>query len=125
MRRLSAMNVLDYVGIPTPEPMTPPLPIACTLTAEDYSERTTWIAKLNRESCRSHHQDDLTLELVYDIAASAQVRELVRLEEECCAFLRFTLADAAGEIHLRIDAPVEARDSVGVLFAPFLDGLQA
>ena len=105
--------------------MTSPLPIACTLTAEAYSERTTWIAKLNRESCRAYHQEDLTLELAYDIAAATQVRELVRREEECCAFLHFTLAEAAGEIHLRIVAPAEARDSTGALFAPFLDGLQA
>jgi hypothetical protein len=104
--------------------MTIPLPIACTLTPGDYSERLTWIAKLNRESLRSFHQNDLTLELVYDISASSQVRELVQREQTCCAFLHFDVAETADAIHLRIQAPPGARDSTGALagalFAPFL-----
>jgi len=104
--------------------MTTPLPIACTLAPGDYSERLAWIAKLNRESLRSFHQDDLTLDLVYDIAAGGQVRELIRREEKCCAFLHFDVAETADAIRLRIEAPAEARDSTGALasalFAPFL-----
>jgi hypothetical protein len=99
-------------------------PIACTLTSTDYADRLAWIGTLNRESLRSHRQIGATLELVYDPTASARVRELVRREEKCCAFLRFSIDETSDAIHLLIQAPPEARDSAaaltGTLFAPFL-----
>jgi len=105
--------------------MTTP-PIACTLAPEDYADRLAWIGRLNRESLRSHRLDGVTLELVYDGTASGQVRELVRREERCCAFLRFSMDETGSAIRLLIEAPVEACDSTGTitstLFAPFLAG---
>jgi hypothetical protein len=50
------------------------------------------------------------------------VRELVRRERECCAFLEFSLDVTTDAVHLRIAAPAEARVSAGVLLEPFLGG---
>jgi hypothetical protein len=101
-------------------------PVACTLSPEDYTERLAWIARLNRESLRSQRQEDLTLDLMYDVAARASVHELVRREAKCCSFLHFVITETADAIHLRIEAPEDVRDSTGtnvqVLFEPFLVG---
>lgn len=102
--------------------MTTLPPIACTLTSGDYADRLTWIAKLNRESLRSYHLEDLTLELVYDPMVGSQVRDLVEREEKCCAFLHFTVNETADAIHMRIEAPPDARYSARALFMPFLEG---
>jgi len=69
--------------------------IACTLASGDYADRVAWIAELNREYLRSYHQSGLTLELVYASAARSKIRDLVRREEKCCAFLHFIIDDAS------------------------------
>ncbi len=105
--------------------MTTP-PIACTLASDDYADRLDWIGRLNTASLRSHRQDGVILELVYDPTAGGQLRELVRREEKCCAFLRFRIDETGDAIHLLIEAPAEACDPTGAqtstLFAPFLAG---
>jgi len=101
-------------------------PIACTLAPDDHAERLAWIADLNRASLRSHRQHGVTLELMYDPAASGQVRELVRREEACCGFLRFSINETSDTLHLLIEAPTAAADSteplISTLFMPFLAG---
>jgi hypothetical protein len=95
-------------------------PIACTLPADTYRQRLDWIAQLTRDGLRSHHRHDLTLELRYASDVADRVRELVRKEEQCCAFLRFELAEHNGDILLTITAPERARDAVDLLFAQFV-----
>jgi|GEM_PF-992958 len=104
-------------------PSTSPATIACTLTPGARADRVRWIAALNRAHLRSHHRHDLALELTYAPAAAAQVRRLVREEQACCAFLRFDLTEAATGVHLRIEAPAEAREATGLLLEPFLSGV--
>ena len=84
-------------------------PIACTLPSGEFSERMVWIAGLNRASLLRHQQQDLHLELMYAGDAVAQVRELVRREQQCCAFLTFVLREQEGTVTLTIDAPESAR----------------
>src|SRR4051812_43270285 len=93
----------------THRPETDPPPIACTLGAGDYAERLAWIATLNGDALLTHRRHDLTLDLTYAPEAAAQVRELVRREEACCAFLRFTVDVTSDAVHLRIEAPATAR----------------
>jgi hypothetical protein len=95
-------------------------PIACTLMAGDFEERLAWIADLNRDGLRASRRADLRLELTYDPAVSHRVREMVRREQECCAFLAFGLREEAGSITLTVDAPEEVRDGVDLVFEPFL-----
>jgi hypothetical protein len=94
---------------------TTSLPIACTLDAGDFSERVRWIAALNRDVLRAHARHDLVLELRYDPAAADRVRELVRREQRCCAFLAFAVEETTDAVVLRITAPPEARDALDTI----------
>jgi hypothetical protein len=99
-------------------PSEPP-PIACTLGAGDFHERLAWIAQLNSGALRSHRRDDLQLVLVYAPEAGDNVRDLIRREQACCAFLTFTLRDTAESVELTIEAPGMAPDAADLVFAPF------
>ncbi|MDP3716481.1 MAG: hypothetical protein Q8T13_01795 [Acidobacteriota bacterium] len=95
-------------------------PIACTLEGESYPERIAWIADLAREGLRSHRRDDLTLELDYAPEVAGRVHEMVRKEQECCAFLSFDITDRNNAVRLTITAPGRARDVADDLFEQFL-----
>ena len=73
------------------------VPVACTLTGSSYQERLNWIAQLIRDGLRSYRRRDLVLDLHFDHAVADRVREMVRREEECCAFLRFEVIEADRE----------------------------
>ena len=100
-------------------------PIACTLTPGDYKARLAWIADLSRDALRSQVRRDLELELVYSADAAERVRDMVRLEQDCCAFLTFDLNQRPDEIRLRIKAPERARDAADMLFGQFLPSAEA
>lgn len=109
----------------SPSPSGPTPPLACTLTPESYAERVAWIARLNRASLRSHRRDGPVLELRYARDAGPAVRELVRREAACCAFLEFTITEEAGVVRLRVEVPGTAEAAAGTLVAPFLAGAGA
>ena len=69
-------------------------PIACTLALGAFKSRTAQIAALNQDALRKHARRDLVLELSYAPDARERVRELVRNERRCCAFLGFELHEA-------------------------------
>jgi len=98
-------------------PDTPP--IACTLAPGDYLARLAWIAKLARDGLRRAERRDLELELHYALETADRVREMVRRERACCAFLTFDLQETSGEIQLIIRAPEEARGALDMLFGQF------
>jgi hypothetical protein len=112
---LKLLEELLYADMTTPD--TPP--IACTLAPGDYPARLAWIAKLARDGLRSSERRDLVLELHYALEAADRVREMVRRERACCAFLTFDLQETSEEIQLIIRAPEEARGAVDMLFAVF------
>jgi hypothetical protein len=96
-----------------------PAPIACTLGAGDFGKRLGWIAELNATWLRDYRRDDLRLELVYAPGAREQVLELVRREQECCAFLTFEVREAADAVRLIIVAPEAARGAAETVFEQF------
>lgn len=96
------------------------LPVACTLAPGAYKDRITSIAALNTSALRSHDRRDLTLDLRYAPQARERVREMVRNERTCCAFLDFDLREAEDEIHLIIRAPETAREAADSLFEHFV-----
>src|SRR5262245_12825833 len=95
-------------------------PIACTLTAEDLRERLAGIAALARDALRDYQRDDLVLDVQYAPEAAARLREMVRKEQACCAFLAFDLREEPQGVRLRIRAPEEAREVADMLFAQFI-----
>ena len=98
-------------------------PIACTLTPGDYRNRVDWIETLAKQSLRSARRNGLTLRLTYGPEAVEAVRDLVRKEQSCCAFLRFEMREDAHGVHLSVTAPERARDAADLLFAHFAPDL--
>jgi hypothetical protein len=95
-------------------------PIACMLDRGDFRERLAWIADLNREALLGERRDDLRLELTYMAQSLVRVRELVRRERQCCAFLDFELRAEADRVRLVVTAPEAARAAADLVFEPFL-----
>jgi hypothetical protein len=95
-------------------------PIVCTLSAGNFKDRIAWIGELTRDALRSHGRQDLILDLRYAPEAAGRVREMVRKEQECCAFLTFELHEDVDEIRLMITAPEQAREAANQLFEQFV-----
>jgi hypothetical protein len=99
-------------------------PIACTLAPEEYKSRVASIGDLARGALRSHARGDLELQLVYAADAAEEVREMVRKEQDCCAFLTFSLEERPEEIRLTIKVPERARETADMVFSQFLPSAQ-
>ncbi|MEQ9523519.1 MAG: hypothetical protein RIM96_13430 [Thalassobaculum sp.] len=97
----------------------PSTAIACTLSSGDFRQRLAWIAALNRDALHTRHRDGRRLELTYAPDAVDRVSEMVHREQQCCAFLSFTLHREAGAIRLVIEAPEAAAGSLDAVFEPF------
>lgn len=101
---------------------TPAAPIACTLGTGAYEERLARIAELNRSALKSVRREGGRLILLYDARFATRVREMVRREQQCCAFLRFEWDEGKSGLTLLITAPESARDVLDALFDPFTSG---
>jgi hypothetical protein len=95
-------------------------PIACTLSAGDYKERLAEIAKLARDALWSYKRDGLILRLRYDAVFADRVKEMVRREQDCCAFLTFELREQGREILVTVSASEKARVAAEVMFDQFI-----
>ena len=95
-------------------------PIACTLRLGEFKDRLAWIAALNKDALRKYQRRDLVLELSYALEARERVREMVRNEQACCAFLAFELHETGNEIRLTVTAPEKAREAADTLFEQFV-----
>jgi len=100
-------------------------PIACTLAPSAYRDRLNWISVLTRDALRNYMRAGLTLELHYAAEARDRVREMVRNEQTCCAFLRFDVHHTANEVVVTITAPEAAREAADSLFEQFIAGAPA
>jgi hypothetical protein len=94
--------------------------IACTLTGAAHADRVAWIARLNGDGLRTWQRGLTSLELHYTVGVRDRVRELVREESECCAFLAFAVHESADAVRLTIAVPDRARDMADELLEPFL-----
>lgn len=94
-------------------------PIACTLTAAGYQERVKSIRLLASRSLISARRAPLSLHLVYEADAINEVRDLVRAEQACCAFLDFKILEKEGDVHVTLMAPADAAQAADALFSHF------
>jgi hypothetical protein len=118
---LKLLEVLSYCTESGEDTMTPEKPpIACTLSPGEYGNRLTSINQLADEALRTCERRDLELRLRYAPEAVERVRELVRREQACCAFLTFELHESPEEIALTIRAPEEARLAANTIFALYV-----
>ncbi|WP_449043995.1 hypothetical protein [Paracoccus versutus] len=97
--------------------------IACTLLADDFKSRAAWIRGIAERHLKKVQRSPLTLYLIYGSEAAGDVREMVRKEQECCAFLRFDLSINEDAVHLLITAPEAAREAADMLFEHFAPDL--
>lgn len=93
--------------------------IACTLEAGAFKERIAWIEELNRAALLTARREGRRLILVYRLEHAAQVRELVRREQQCCRFLGFEVTERPHDVTLVIEAPEEVADALDAIFEPF------
>ena len=100
-------------------------PIACTLAPDDLGGRLAWIAELTRDALREHRRDDLVMQLTYAPEAAHRVREMVRREQACCAFLAFDLREEPDAVRLTVTAPEDARAAADALFRQFVAAADA
>ncbi|HWL33759.1 MAG TPA: hypothetical protein VNP89_09145 [Gaiellaceae bacterium] len=94
-------------------------PIACSLTAAQYRDRTTDLAALANRALRSRETTDHGERLSF--ARSDEIeRELeavIVAESSCCAFLTFDLQRHDDHLALDITGSAEARPVIAELFA--------
>jgi hypothetical protein len=97
------------------------LPIACSLSASDLTERLRAIGALGRDSLVAARRDGARAELRF--AARAGVRDrvaaIVAAETECCAFLDMRVADEPDAVVLSIAAPDGAEPVLAELVDAF------
>ncbi|KPH04647.1 hypothetical protein AOG23_32085 [Rhizobium acidisoli] len=94
-------------------------PIACTLDANAFKARTEFIRALTSRHLRQATRTGLRLNLTYAPDALAEVSELVRAEQACCAFLTFDLTHDAAGVFVTITAPQAAAAAADDLFTHF------
>lgn len=73
------------MNLPDLRPGTRPLDDSLQASSGEYEARLEWIADLIRDALLSQARRDL--ELAY---AAERLREMVRKEQDCCAFLTST-----------------------------------
>jgi hypothetical protein len=88
------------------------LPIACTLDAAAMGERgARWEALAERAlTGRERGPGSATLRFRAVDGVGEELRELVRLEGECCAFLDMDVAADGGELVLSIAGPTGSEE---------------
>jgi hypothetical protein len=94
-------------------------PIACTLSAAQYHDRTGELAALAARALRSREQTADGERLVFADSADTEreLRAVIAAESRCCAFLRMDLQRADAGLVLDIAGPQDARPIIAELFA--------
>jgi hypothetical protein len=92
-------------------------PIACSLDGAGIADRARQFHALAARSLTSRARTATGAVFIFraDAETAATVRELARLEKECCPFFDFSIDESAETIRLGVNAPAEG--------APFVDAL--
>lgn len=87
------------------------LPLACSLTASEQSERADEIRELARGALVSRRRDEgrVVLSFRADPGVADEVEDLARRERECCPFLELSVERGGGLVALSIGAAPDAQ----------------
>jgi hypothetical protein len=98
----------------------PDLPIACTLSPGEMTERMALTEALAADGLldRAATASGLRVRLRDTPEIARRTRELIAAEAACCPFLEFELRRADGDLVLDITGPDGARAVIDLLFAP-------
>ena len=94
-------------------------PVACTLGPDDLKGRLNRISQLAQRYLLDQRREGPALHLLYAREAAPELKSIVALEQECCAFLGFELVEHTKVVELTVTAPADADDFAGVLFEHF------
>jgi hypothetical protein len=89
---------------------------SCSLSAGDYAERRSAWARLNGRALREQRVTPQGMELRFTGGVEAELRELARLEAECCSFAEWTVRADGDQLRLDVTAPAESVPAVHALF---------
>jgi hypothetical protein len=94
-------------------------PIACTLTPDQYRERTADLAALVARALRSREPtaDGVRLTFADRPQIEADLRAAIAAEATCCAFLRMDLQRRDEGLVLDITGPPDAKPVIAGVFA--------
>jgi hypothetical protein len=105
---------------PTTPAQAPPAetPIACSLDAAAYRQRTDELAALAARALRSRRKtpDGERLLFADEAGIEREPRAVIAAEAICCAFLRLDLTRAEEGLQLDISGPEDARPVIAELF---------
>ena len=92
----------------------PDLPLACTLDGAALAERRArWEALSERARAGGERTPGgVLLRYRPEPGVVDELRELVRLEGDCCAFLELILRDEGAEVLLEVSGPPEAAEVI-------------
>ncbi|MFN2569861.1 MAG: hypothetical protein ABR564_09725 [Candidatus Dormibacteria bacterium] len=86
-----------------------PVPIACSLSAEDLPGREAeWRSLAAASSTRERIDGGVRLTIPASARSLADVVDITRREKECCPFFTFTLIEQQPGMILEIRAPADA-----------------
>lgn len=88
--------------------------IACSLDSGDFAERGAFVKQTFDRWLVSQTRSDRTLHLRFadDAEAETSLKELIRLESQCCPFFSFDLRKADGSLFLSIGVPEGAEPTL-------------
>jgi hypothetical protein len=100
--------------------MEEPRPIACTLTEADLRDRRqAWLKVGNYAKGSGKVPGGMAFTFVPGPGVDDSLRELVRLEAECCPWMDFRLQNTSSEVSLTVTATdADGERGVGEAFAP-------
>ena len=96
------------------------LPVACTLTEPESRRRRDRLRDrvVGRVHERRSLADGYAFRFATDDLALADLLEMIRLERQCCAFLRFrlTVEPGAGPVWLELTGPAGTKEFLESVF---------
>jgi hypothetical protein len=105
--------------------MSSELPIACSLSATELSQRRGEMSSIGQTSMLGAEIDGTRAVLRFRAGSREQLAAIVAAEAECCAFLKMTLDDRPDVVELTIQTPAGAETALEDLVAAFSSTGQA
>jgi hypothetical protein len=89
------------------QPSSASLTLACSLPPGEYAQRLREFRRLFARSLRDVRRAPTRLHLALDAgtASEADVRDLLRREQECCPFFTFAVESTAGTVVVEAAVP--------------------
>ncbi len=90
--------------------LTPIAPIACSLQPDELSDRRAVWERLSQRALRERREiaDGMQLVFAAHDGVEEELRELARLEGQCCSFADWKVHRRDEEVVLDVTAPAEA-----------------